>query len=79
MLLLLGKEGPGRLNLWENTKNIFPIGKWSGLESAVRNLGYIMGVVSVVNIIGGTNPDAIGGYNTAMWVMWAIILIPILV
>lgn len=57
-------------------KHIFTIGKWSGLESAVRNAGYIIGVVTVVNIIGASENAAIGGYNTAMWVMWGIVLIP---
>ena len=57
---------------------IFKIGKWTGLESFVRNLGYILGVIAVVNFIGKTEPEAIGGYNTAIWVMWAIVLIPVL-
>ncbi len=45
------------------------IGKWNGLESLVRNVGYVIGVVAVVNVIGAHDPAAIGGYNTAMWVM----------
>ncbi|MHA1169946.1 MAG: MATE family efflux transporter [Candidatus Hodarchaeales archaeon] len=57
---------------------IFKIGKWTGLESFVRNLGYIVGVISVVNYIGRYEEEAIGGYNTAIWVMWAIVLIPVL-
>ncbi len=65
-------------SFWDTTKKIFQIGKWIGLESAIRNVGYIMGVVAVVNIIGATEPNAIGGYNTAMWIMWVITLIPIL-
>ncbi len=57
---------------------IFKIGKWTGLESFVRNLGYIIGVISVVNYIGRYEEEAIGGYNTAIWVLWAIVLIPVL-
>lgn len=59
-------------------RSIFRIGKWTGLESLVRNLGYIVGVIAVVNFIGNTESEAIGGYNTAIWVMWAIVLIPVL-
>jgi len=59
-------------------KSIFKIGRWTGLESLVRNAGYIIGVIAVVNFIGGNEESAIGGYNTAMWVMWAITLIPVL-
>lgn len=66
------------INLWSTARSIFRIGKWTGLESGIRNLGYIMGVVTVVNIIGATDPSAIGGYNTAIWVMWVITLVPVL-
>jgi Na+-driven multidrug efflux pump len=59
-------------------QNILAIGKWNGLESLVRNLGYIIGVVAVVNFVGANEPEAIGGYNTAMWVMWGITLIPVM-
>jgi Na+-driven multidrug efflux pump len=59
-------------------QSIFKIGRWAGLESLVRNLGYIIGVISVVNFIEGSEVSVIGGYNTAMWVMWAIVLIPVL-
>jgi Na+-driven multidrug efflux pump len=59
-------------------RNILNIGKWNGLESLIRNLGYIVGVVAVVNFIGANEPEAIGGYNTAMWVMWGIVLIPVM-
>lgn len=61
----------------KSSKYIVQIGKWNGLESLVRNVGYIIGVVAVVNFIGQYEPDAIGGYNTAMWVMWCITLIPV--
>jgi Na+-driven multidrug efflux pump len=61
-----------------NAGSVVRIGKWTGLESLVRNLGYIVGVVALVNLIGAVEPAAIGGYNTAMWVMWGIALIPIL-
>jgi Na+-driven multidrug efflux pump len=59
-------------------KAIFKIGRWTGLESLVRNAGYIIGVIAVVNFIGSRESAAIGGYNTAMWVMWVIALIPVL-
>lgn len=58
--------------------SIVNIGKWTGLESLVRNMGYIIGVIAVVNFIGNYKSEAIGGYNTAIWVMWAIVLIPVL-
>lgn len=57
---------------------IYKIGKWTGLESLVRNAGYIIGVIAVVNFVGRYEGAAIGGYNTAMWVMWVITLIPVL-
>lgn len=59
-------------------KAIYKIGRWTGLESLVRNAGYIIGVIAVVNFIGSRESAAIGGYNTAMWVMWVIALIPVL-
>lgn len=59
-------------------KAIYKIGRWTGLESLVRNAGYIIGVIAVVNFIGGTEGSAIGGYNTAMWLMWVLTLIPVL-
>lgn len=59
-------------------KSIFKIGRWTGMESLVRNAGYIIGVIAVVNFIGINEESAIGGYNTAMWVMWSITLIPVL-
>ena len=62
----------------EVATSIFKIGRWTGLESLVRNAGYIIGVIAVVNFIGTWEPAAIGGYNTAMWVMWVIALIPVL-
>ena len=63
------------LSLW---KQLFNYGAWSGLESFIRNFGYIIGVVAVVNLIGAMEPNAIGGYNTAMTVMWAVTLLPAL-
>lgn len=57
---------------------ILKIGRWTGLESLIRNLGYLIGVISVVNFIESSEESVIGGYNTAMWVMWAIVLIPVL-
>lgn len=62
----------------ESSIAIYEIGRWTGLESLVRNLGYIIGVVAVVNFIGKVEPDAIIGYNTTMMIMWGITLIPVL-
>lgn len=62
----------------ESSIAIYKIGRWTGLESLVRNLGYIIGVVAVVNFIGKVEPDAIIGYNTTMMIMWGITLIPVL-
>ena len=62
----------------EIAKSIYRIGRWTGLESLVRNAGYIIGVIAVVNFVGAKEASAIGGYNTAMWVMWCITLIPVL-
>lgn len=54
---------------------IFRIGKFAGLESAVRNAGYIMGMLIVLNTLG---PEEYGGYGVAMTIMWLIFLIPVL-
>ncbi len=62
----------------ESSLDIYKIGRWTGLESLVRNMGYIIGVVAVVNFIGKVEPDAIIGYNTTMMIMWGITLIPVL-
>lgn len=62
----------------EIAKSVFSIGNWSGLESMVRNVGYLIGVIAVVNFLEQTEESVIGGYNTAIWVMWAIVLVPVL-
>lgn len=54
-------------------KPLFKIGGWTGIDSLVRNLGY-MGLLMVLNIIG---INQFGGYGLAMWVMWTLI-IPVL-
>jgi len=52
---------------------LFRIGGWTGLDSLVRNVGY-MGLLLVLNIMG---TNEYGGYGLAMTVMWAL-LIPVL-
>lgn len=76
--LAASKKGTNNKVSRLHANSVVGIGKWTGLESLVRNVGYIVGVVALVNIIGAAEPAAIGGYNTAMWVMWGIALIPIL-
>jgi len=61
-------------NIGKNIKPIFLIGTWTGLDSLVRNIGYILVPLSVLNVIG-TNP--FGGYGLAMTIMWTLI-IPVL-
>lgn len=53
---------------------IFRIGKYAGLESAVRNAGYILGMLIVLNTLGTAE---YGGYGVAMTIMWLIFLIPV--
>lgn len=52
---------------------LFAIGGWTGLDSLVRNIGY-MGLLLVLNVMG---TNEFGGYGLAMWVMWTL-LIPVL-
>lgn len=52
---------------------LFRIGGWTGLDSLVRNVGY-MGLLLVLNVMGTSE---FGGYGLAMWVMWTL-LIPVL-
>ncbi len=54
---------------------ILRIGKYTGLESAVRNAGYILGMLIVLNTLGTAQ---YGGYGVAMTIMWMIFLIPVL-
>jgi Na+-driven multidrug efflux pump len=54
---------------------IFHIGKFAGMESAVRNAGYIMGMLIVLNTLGTAE---YGGYGVAMTILWLIFLIPVL-
>lgn len=59
---------------WRNyVKPLFSIGGWTGLDSLVRNAGYI-GTLMVLNAMGTAQ---YGGYNLAMTVMWTLI-IPVL-
>jgi Na+-driven multidrug efflux pump len=76
--LIVSKKGLNYRFSKDNAISVVAIGKWTGLESLIRNIGYIIGVVALVNLIGANEQSAIGGYNTAMWVMWGITLIPIL-
>ena len=60
---------------WNATaRSIFSIGGWTGLDSLVRNIGYIMVPLNVLNVIGA---NQYGGYELAMTVMWTVI-IPVL-
>jgi len=59
----------------EEAGAIVRIGKYTGLESAVRNAGYVLGVLIVLNTLG---PAEYGGYGVAMAIMWLIFLIPVL-
>jgi Na+-driven multidrug efflux pump len=61
-------------NITKNIKPIFSIGTWTGLDSLVRNIGYILVPLSVLNVIG---TNQFGGYGLAMTVMWTLI-IPVL-
>jgi Na+-driven multidrug efflux pump len=54
---------------------ILRIGKYTGLESAIRNAGYILGMLIVLNTLGTAE---YGGYGVAMTIMWLIFLVPIL-
>lgn len=56
------------------TRPLFSIGGWTGLDSLVRNIGYILVPLNVLNIIGVSQ---YGGYGLAMTVMWTLI-IPVL-
>lgn len=59
---------------WRNeVVPLFRIGGWTGLDSLVRNAGYI-GLLLVLNSLG---TNEFGGYGLAMWVMWTL-LIPVL-
>jgi Na+-driven multidrug efflux pump len=63
------------LHNWNATaRSVFSIGGWTGLDSLVRNIGYILVPLNVLNIIGA---NQYGGYGLAMTVMWTLI-IPVL-
>lgn len=57
----------------EEVVPLFRVGGWTGLDSLVRNSGYI-GLLLVLNLLG---TNEFGGYGLAMWVMWTL-LIPVL-
>jgi len=60
------------LSNWNSmARSVFSIGGWTGLDSLVRNVGYILVPLNVLNVIG-TNPY--GGYGLAMTVMWTLII-----
>ncbi len=59
----------------EDAGMIFRIGKFAGMESAVRNAGYILGMLIVLNTLG---TEEYGGYGVAMTILWLIFLIPVL-
>ncbi|MGL5548096.1 MAG: hypothetical protein ACRDD4_00115 [Culicoidibacterales bacterium] len=58
------------------TRQLIKIGKFNGAESLVRNLGYIIGVVAVVNTLTGT--IEIVAFNTLQSIFWGIVLVPVL-
>jgi len=63
------------LTKWDSmNRSIFSIGGWTGLDSLVRNVGYILVPLNVLNVIGVSQ---YGGYGLAMTVMWTVI-IPVL-
>jgi Na+-driven multidrug efflux pump len=63
------------LHKWNATaRSVFSIGSWTGLDSLIRNIGYILVPLNVLNIIGA---NQYGGYGLAMTVMWTLI-IPVL-
>jgi len=59
----------------KTSASIIRIGKYTGLESAVRNAGYILGMLVVLNTLGTAE---YGGYGVAMTILWMIFLIPVL-
>jgi Na+-driven multidrug efflux pump len=63
------------LSRWGSmVRPLFSIGGWTGLDSLVRNVGYILVPLNVLNVIG---VNQYGGYELAMTVMWTVI-IPVL-
>ena len=67
--------GSFSLSKWDAMiRPLFSIGGWTGLDSLVRNIGYILVPLNVLNVIG---TDQYGGYELAMTVMWTVI-IPVL-
>jgi len=73
-LLGIRKTRSNSENWRDKIKPLFSIGGWTGVDSLVRNIGYILVPLSVLNFIG-TGP--FGGYGLAMTVMWTLI-IPVL-
>jgi len=60
------------LSKWSGmVRPLFSIGGWTGLDSLVRNIGYIMVPLNVLNVIG---TNQYGGYELAMTVMWTVII-----
>ncbi|WP_220681082.1 MATE family efflux transporter [Methanofollis formosanus] len=68
-ILRFVREIPARLCMIP----IFKIGGWTGLDSLVRNAGYV-GILMALNLIGVSQ---FGGYGLAMTVMWTL-LVPVL-
>lgn len=69
------KERPSIKFDRSTTAAMVRIGKYTGLESAVRNAGYILGMLVVLNTLGTAE---YGGYDVAMTILWMIFLIPVL-
>lgn len=73
---------------WLNCKKYFSLktmksvlreGRYSGLESLIRNMGYILGTVAIVNMLAVSSPEEMLIYNTTMSILWSLVLIPILI
>ena len=64
-----------RIGDWKGyARPLLKIGGWTGLDSLVRNIGYILVPLNVLNLIG---TNQFGGYGLAMSVMWTLI-VPVL-
>jgi len=72
---LIVREKPDIKFERKESEKILRIGKYTGAESAVRNAGYILGMLVVLNTLGTAE---YGGYGVAMTLMWLIFLIPVL-
>ncbi|KTB48296.1 MATE family efflux transporter [Dehalogenimonas alkenigignens] len=56
-------------------KTYLKVGSWSGLDSLIRNVFYILMILRLLNLLG---EDYIGGYYLSMHIFWSFLLVPIL-